>query len=52
MEAALLQFAFFVLMGLATLSLLAIVIMFTPVGVKALWFWLRVHVGTVKVRPA
>lgn len=42
MEAAFLKYAFFVLMGLATLSLLAIFTMFTVVGLKVLWSWLRV----------
>jgi len=43
MEAAFLKFAFFLLMGLATLSLLAIVTMFAAVGIKALSSWLRAH---------
>lgn len=52
MEAALLKFGFFVLMGLATLSLLAIVTMTTVVGVKVLWSWLRVHVRIAKIGHA
>ena len=52
MEAAFLKYAFFVLMGLATLSLLAIVTMFIVVPLKVLWSWLRVHARVAKARHA
>lgn len=43
MEAEFFKFAFFVLMGLAILGLLAIITMFTVVGLKLLWSWLPIH---------
>ena len=52
MEAAFFKVAFFVLMGLAILSLLAIVTMFTVVALKVLWPWLRVHARVAKARHA
>ncbi len=52
MEAALLKLGFFVLMALAILSLLAIVTMFTVVGLKVFWSWLRVHVRFAKTGHA
>ena len=52
MEATFLKYAFFVLMGLATLSLLAIVTMFTVVGLKVLWSWLRGHARIAKATHA
>jgi hypothetical protein len=48
METALWKLAFFVLMGLAILGLLAIVTMFTVVGLKVLWSWLRMHTRIAK----
>ena len=56
MEAVFMKYAFFLLMGLATLSLLAIVTMFAVVGLKVLWSWLRlrlrVHARIVKATHA
>ena len=52
MEAAFLKYAFFVLLGLAALSLLAIVTMFTAVGLKVLWSWLTVHIRIAKTGHA
>ena len=48
MELAFFKFAFFVLMGLAILGLLAIITMFTVVGLKLLWSWLPIHIRIAK----
>ena len=45
MELAFFKFTFFVLIGLAILSLLAIVTMFAVVALKVLWSWLRPRLG-------
>jgi hypothetical protein len=52
MEAAFFKLAFFVLMGLAILSLLAIATTFVVVTLKALWSWLRIHVRVAKTGHA
>jgi hypothetical protein len=56
MEAAFWKLAFFVLMGLAILSLLAIATTFVVVTLKALWSglrsWLRIHVRIAKTGHA
>jgi hypothetical protein len=49
MELLLFKFAFFVLVGLAILGLLAIATMVGTVVLKALWFGLRAH-GTIAKR--
>jgi hypothetical protein len=52
MEPVLFKVAFFVLMGLATLGLLAIATMVVMVVLKALWFWLRAHARIAKTGHA
>jgi hypothetical protein len=48
MELAFFKFAFFVLMGLAILGLLAIITMFTVLGLKVLWSSLPIHTRIAK----
>jgi hypothetical protein len=48
MEVAFFKFAFFVVMGLAILSLLALITMFTVLGLRVLWSSLPIHTRIAK----
>jgi hypothetical protein len=52
MEAAFLKLAFFVLMGVAILSLVTIATTFVAVILKALWSWLRTNLTIAKTGHA
>jgi hypothetical protein len=52
MEASIFKFAFFVLMGLAILALLAMATGVIVLGIKVVWLWLKAHVRTAKVGHA
>jgi hypothetical protein len=52
MEATIFKFAFFLLIGLAVLGLLATTITVLVLEVKVLWLWLRTRVRTAKAGQA
>jgi hypothetical protein len=52
MEASIFKFAFFLLIGLAILALLAMGTTVIVLGVKVVWSWLRAHVRPGMARHA